>query len=274
MPRRVVRRRRPALRKRKAYRKRMGGMRKRRLNANKQDRATVIEAQEYQAVTEGGLTITHQLSTHTRALAVAQNFRFYRCKKVELEFIPYANVFPGGTAFPELYFQVDRTLDYDVTGAGLGPGISVLPTKNSMLAKGVLPVKWTGVIRKSYVPSVLRCENFIQNVLGSNVQSIASVAGTPVKYKWYTTQQQFNPPTGNAATFINPSWAPQLLTYFGSAYYVDQPLANPGAVLGTIKMRTHWEFKQPRSEKAGNSEMPPGLTNNTNPSEVGAPQVA
>lgn len=220
---------------------------KNRMNANKQDRATVIEASEYSIITEGGQTVTHQLAGHPRALAVSANYRFYRCKKVEVMFVPYANVFASGTAFPELYYQVDRTLDYQPP-ANVGPGISVLPTKASMLAKGVTPVKWTSIIRKSYSPSVLRNENFIQNVTGG-VISIASVAGTPVKYKWYTTQQQFNNPPNNAASFVAPSWNPSLLTYFGMAYYVDQPLVPPGQVLGTIKLKVHWEFKQPRSEQ-------------------------
>lgn len=246
-------RRRPAMRRRaKMARKRYARKRttlgrfKKSLNANRQDRATVIETQEYTAVVEGGNTITHQLNQNPRAAAVSANFRFYRCKKVELEFIPYANLFAPGSAFPELYFQVDRTLDYNPP-ANVGPGISVAPTKNSMLAKGVMPVKWTNIIKRSYVPSVLRNENFIQNVSGS-VLSIASIASTPVKYKWYTTQQQFNDPPNNAASVIAPSWNPAALTYFGAAYYVDQPLAATGAVLGTIKMRVHWEFKQPRSE--------------------------
>lgn len=249
------RRPRPALRKKRGMRKRYG-MKRRGLNANKMDRATVVEASEYSIVAEGGQTITHQLNQHPRALAVAQNFRFYRCKKVELQFVPYANVFAPGTAFPELYFQVDRTLDYQPP-TNVGPGISVAPTKASMLAKGVMPVKWTNIVKKSYVPSVLRNENFIQNVLGSDAQSIAAVASTPVKYRWYTTQQQFNAPPGNAASFIVPSWAPQLLTYFGTAYYVDQPLA-AGSILGTIKMRVHWEFKQPRSEQL--TAPAPGMT--------------
>lgn len=256
---RRARKSRPALRKKRALRRRFGLRRrmggKRVLNANKMDRATVIETQEYTAVVEGGQTVTHQLNQNPRALAVSANFRFYRCKKVELEFIPYANLFAPGTAFPELYFQVDRTLDYQPP-ANVGPGISVLPTKGSMLSKGVMPVKWTNIVKRSYVPSVLRNENFIQNVLGSDVQSIAAIASTPVKYKWYTTQAQFNTPPGNAASVIAPSWNPQSLTYFGAAYYVDQPLAPVGAVLGTIKMRVHWEFKQPRSEISTNAEAP------------------
>lgn len=255
----ILRRRRLLRKKRVAARKGKGmrrmGLRKRALNANTMDRATVVETQEYSVLPEGGNTITHQLNQFPRSMSVASNFRFYRCKKVELEFIPYANVYGPGTAFPELYYQVDRTLDYQPPN-NVGPGISSPPTKGNMLAKGVMPVKFTNIIKRSYVPSVLRNENFIQNVLGSDVQSIAAVASTPVKYKWYTTQNQFNPPPGNAASFIVPSWDPRTLTYFGCAWYIDQPLA-AGQVLGTVKMRVHWEFKQPRSEILTNSEAGP-----------------
>jgi len=240
-----IRRRRPAVRRRKAMRKRMYRKRTnkfaRRLNSNRMDKATVIEAIEESAVTEAGSWVNHQLSDFPRALAVSKNFRFYRCKKVELEFIPYANLFTAGTAFPELYFQVDRT--QNVAGGG---GISApVPSKNIMLSRGIMPIKWTSPIKRQYSPSVLRNENFIQNVLGSDVQSVVAIASTPVLYRWYTTQSQFLGPAGNAASQIEPSWGPQYLKYFGAAYYVDQPLANPGAVLGTIKMKVHWEFKQP-----------------------------
>jgi len=235
-PRRAIRRRR--LVKKRNPMRRMNKF-KSRLNANKQDRATVVETQELTVVPEGGNFIQHSLQQYNRAVAVAKNFRFYRCKKVELEFIPYANVFAPGQAFPELYFQVDRV-------QGLNTGVPLpLPTKNMMLARGVTPVKWTNVIKRSYSPSVLRNENFIQNVLGSDVQSIAAVSSTPVLYKWYATQQYFAAPPGNAASFINPTWGPNALQYFGAAYYVDQPLAEPSAILGTIKMKVHWEFKQP-----------------------------
>lgn len=111
---RFLRRRRP-LRKRNVRRKKTAGkagyrrLNKRMLNANKQDKATVVEVQELTATPEGGNFVGHELDQYQRATAVSKNFRFYRCKKVELEFIPYANVFAPGTAFPELYFQVDRT---------------------------------------------------------------------------------------------------------------------------------------------------------------------
>jgi len=219
------------------------GMRRMRLgrglNAMK-DRAVVVEVQENQVVPEGGGFINHNLSQFARALAVSKQYRFYRCKKVELEFIPYANVFGPGQAFPELYFQVDRTQSLT------NPGVPLpIPTKGIMMSRGVLPKKWTSTISRYYVPSVLRNENFIQNVLGSDVQSIAAITSTPVKHKWYATQQYFAAPPGNSASPINGTWGPSALQYFGAAYCVDQPLAAPSAVLGTIKMKVHWEFKEP-----------------------------
>jgi len=245
MPRLIRRRpaRRAPIRKRRAgrggYRKRTMPMRS--LNANKQDRAVVIETQELAVVPEGGNFIAHSLSQYNRALAVSKNFRFYRCKKVELEFIPYANVFPSGSAFPELYFQVDRTQAVNP------PGVPIpLPTKNMMLARGVMPLKWTSIVKRSYVPSVARNENLVYNTLGNDVQDLGSISITPVKYKWYATQQYYpNVPGGNAVHFGYGTWGPQFLQYFGAAYFVDQPIAPAGAVLGTIKMRVHWEFKQP-----------------------------
>jgi len=240
-----ARRSRPALRKKRAIRRRYGGKkamgRKRLLNANKQDKATVVEVQELAATPEGGNFVGHELDQYPRALAVSANYRFYRCKKVELEFIPYANVFAPGTAFPELYFQVDR-----VQGATL-PGASLpIPTKNMMLARGVMPQKWTGTIRKSYTPSVLRLENLYQNVEPQGVvSSIAATTSTPVLYKWYATQSQFSPPTPGAATPVGGLYNPASLRYFGAAYFINQELAQPAAVLGTIKMRVHWEFKEP-----------------------------
>ena len=237
-------RRRPAMRKRRMARKRYARRTRtrvpRNLSANKMDKAVVVEAQELAAVPEGGNFINHHLSQFPRALAVSRNFRFYRCKKVEVEFIPYANVFAPGTAFPELYFQTDRTQNVD-TGVPLP-----LPSKAIMLSRGVTPIKWTNTIKKSYSPSVLRNENFIQNVQPDNyVSSIAAITSTPVLYKWYATQQYFAPPPGAAASIIDSTWSPSALRYFGAAYYIDQPLAAPSAILGTIKIKVYWEFKQP-----------------------------
>jgi hypothetical protein len=221
------------------------------------DKAVVVETQELTATPEGGNFITHTLNQYARALAVSKNFRFYRCKKVELTFMPYANVFGPNTAFPELYFQVDRTQGLTLPGVPLP-----LPTKNMMLSRGCMPIKWTKPIVRSYVPSVARQENLVYNTLGNNVQDLGSITTTPVKYKWYATQQYYpNVGGGNAAHFGYGTWGPQLLQYFGAAYYIDQPLAAPSAILGTIKMRVFWEFKQPlqTSDVAGEGPLPPAL---------------
>jgi len=229
--------------KRRVAGKRGGGRRKmggRTMDANRMDKATVIEVQENQVIPEGGNFINHNLGDFSRALAVSKLYRFYRCKKVELEFIPYANVFAPGTAFPELYFQTDRTQSLTPPGAPLP-----LPTKGIMMSRGVMPVRWTSIVKRSYNPSVLRNENFIQNVLGSDVQSIAAITSTPVLNKWYATQNYFAAPAGNAASGVWGMWGPSALQYYGAAFFVDQPLAPVGAVLGTVKIKVHWEFKQP-----------------------------
>lgn len=247
---RVARRaRRRIIRKKRVHPFRRGGMRKmnmsKGMNANK-DKATVVEVQDYQAVPEGGSLISHTLSQFARALAVSKNYRFYRCTKVELLFVPYANLFQPGTAFPELYFQVDRTASL-VNGAALP-----LPTPGIMRARGCLPQKWTSPIIKSYKPNVLRNENLIVQgtVIGgtTNVaQYAAPVTSTPVFNKWYETQT-FNHGVDYATGIpgqVGPAIDPTNLQYLGAAYCVDQPLAAPAAVLGTIKMKVHWEFKQP-----------------------------
>lgn len=228
--RRPLRRKRALIKRRKALGRRMNAMR---------DRATVVEVMQDQVMLANtGNTISHHLGQFARATAVSKNFRFYRCKKVEVEFIPYANVFPSGQCYPQLYYQVDRT-----QGTNGIPGPA--PTEASMMSRGVLPIKFTSPVKRWYSPSVLRNENFIQNVLGSDVQSVAAVTSTPVLYKWYATQQYFNPPPGNAASQIQPTWGPLNLEYYGAAYYVDLdiPPATPG--VGVIKMKVHWEFKEP-----------------------------
>lgn len=242
MPLRKRSSRRPIRKRRQAKRKAGRSSRPRRqLNSNRQDKATVVETQELAALVEGGNFVGHQLSQYARASAVSRNFRFYRCKKVELEFVPYANVFSPGTAFPELYFQIDRT-----QGVGLPGATLPLPTKNMMMARGVMPQRWTNVIRKSYAPSVLRAENFIQNVEpDGNLSSIAAITSTPVLYKWYATQA-YNPAIApGTASGVTGLYNPAQLRYFGATYFINQDLAVPAAVLGTIKMRVHWEFKEP-----------------------------
>lgn len=238
-----LRRRRAArrpIRRRRVARK---GMRKMRtLNAMK-DRARVVEV--FESIDFPGQTGAVQqfvLSGFPRALAVSKNYRYYRAKKVELEFIPFANVFPSGQAFPELYYQ------QDYTAWTLGQA----PDQNAMLGRGVLPIKWTKPIKKSYTPAVLRFEQAYTKVYNTGpeyyVNDVQPISATPVKNKWYMTQQAYVPSGqgGNpAVTYkVGPAADPTNLLYTGSAWFVNTPVAIAGNI-GRVFIRVHWEFKEP-----------------------------
>lgn len=228
---------------RRAARKGMRRMRRNRpLNAMK-DIARVVEV--YESVDfPGGTAAVQQftLSQFDRALAVSKNYRYYRAKKIELEFIPFANVFPSGQAFPELYYQ------QDYTAWTLGQA----PDQNAMLGRGVVPIKWTKPIKKSYTPAVLRFEQAYTKVYNNGpeyyVNDVQPITATPVKNKWYMTQQAFNPSGqgGNpAVTYkVGPAADPTNLLYTGSAWYINTPIAIAGNI-GRVFVRVHWEFKEP-----------------------------
>lgn len=245
--RRMIRRPRRVIRKRKAgMRKRYGGYRRvnKTLNSMK-DKARVVEVLSADTIqgNESGI-VSVQLSNFARALAVSKNFRFYRCTKVELEFIPFANVFAPGQAFPELYYQTD------VTAATLGQA----PTQASMEGRGVLPVKWTKPIKRYYSPAVLRQENLICQGYTTHgpdniINSVQPLTATPVKYKWYMTEKAFNtqqysgtPP--GVSTYVGPSADPTNLSYYGCSWLANTPVAMAGDI-GRLVIKVHWEFKQP-----------------------------
>lgn len=249
--RRRVARRRPLVRKRRGMRR---GMRSRLglgrgLNANR-DYATVTEVIERTVAAGEGQYITHCLQDFARATYVASQYRFYKCKKVEVEFMPYANTFAPGTSFPELYTQVDRT------GGVVNGASTPIPTKGFMEAKGCLPQKWTTPIKKFYIPSVLRNENlYIQHrlvdVSNSYVNNIAAVSSTPVFNKWYMCQHYAPPLTGSQT--INPTYPMQAtpatdsmaLQWYGMQYFADSPVAGGPSIIGKVIIKVHWQFKQP-----------------------------
>lgn len=240
------RRRGPARPKRRQLRRRVRIPRRIPMNANRADRAVVVESYEQGLlVAPQGQNQVFALAAFNRAMAVAACYRFYRCTKIELEFVPFANVFAPGTSFPELYFQVDRTATNIVANA---------PTKASMLGKGVLPIKWTSIIKKSYKPAVLRQENLITQGYVTHgpdniINSVQPVTSTPVFNKWYMTQEVYNPQQYSAnppgvAIMPGPALQPSALLYHGSQFFVDSPVPYAQDV-GKLIIKVHWEFKQP-----------------------------
>lgn len=242
--RRFIRRRRP-IRRRRGARKGMRRMRISRPLTAMRDRAKVVEV--FESADFGGNTgLTQQftLSQFDRALAVSKNFRYYRATKVEIEFIPFANVFPSGTAFPELYYQQDYTAFT----------LAQAPNQAQMVSRGVIPIKWTKPIRKSYTPAVLRFEQMYTKVYNTGpeyyVNDVQPITATPVKNKWYMTTQAYTASGqgGNpAVTYkVGPAADPTNLLYTGSAFYVGTPVAIVGNI-GRVFIRVHWEFKEPVS---------------------------
>lgn len=197
------------------------------------DRAKVVEVENYNTIQSGvGQNLIWKLNQFPRALAVSKNYRYYRCTRVEIEFIPYANVFAPGTSFPELYYQTDLTASIPTPQ----------PTENSMLSRGVLPVKWTSVVKRSFSPAVLRYENLeVQKT--SDVIDVQPMTSTPVKYKWYMTQQAYSASLAMATTIVGPALDPTNLNYHGCAFIPMSLVA--GQDLGKVLIRTHWEFKEP-----------------------------
>lgn len=215
------------------------------LNAMK-DRARVVEVENFGALNANvGQNLTWALAQFPRALAVSQNYRYYRCTKVELDFIPYANVFAPGQSLPELYYQTDYTTTVSQNA----------PTQASMEGRGVVPLKWTGVIKRRITPATLRFENlevqgYVTHGPDNIVNMVQPVTSTPVKYKWYMTQKTANPqqfsnvPPGTI-TQVGPAIDPTNLKYYGAAFLPNCPIIPPTAAMGRLVIKTHWEFKEP-----------------------------
>lgn len=197
------------------------------------DRARVVEVENYGDLTANvGQNLTWMLNRFPRALAVSRSYRYYRCTKVELQFIPYANIFAPGQSLPELYYQTDYTTAVS----------QVAPTQASMEGRGVLPVKWNYPIKRYINPAVLRHENLeVQKT--ADVLDVQPVTSTPVKYKWYMTQQTYTATQAMSTAQTGPSLDPTNLKYYGAAFLPSSP--NTPGVLGRLVVKVHWEFKQP-----------------------------
>jgi len=237
--------RRPARKNRRRAQPRRRSTRRRTMNPMKMG-CKIVEVEEFSAVgAHSGNIITAKLADYARALKVAANFKFYRCEKVEVEFIPRFNTFQGsdgGISKPELYYQINKQL------------LQTVPTKDIMQARGCSPIQWTRPIKKTFRPAVIRGEglytlNSNVGVLASfsdgtsfalaqigaaasvwgptggtgtvsgvvNGQSIATTTGNPARYafyqaqtpvhgKWYATQGQ-STQTGALSAGQQPAYA-------------------------------------------------------------------
>lgn len=251
----------------------------------KSDYATVVESAEdiltMDASGNYSFNYTTSLSEFQRAQEVAHAYKYYRCSKIELMFIPYANVSSvsgaANTRLPQLYFTVDRVANQWIQ-----------PTEAEMLERGVTPKIFNRKRVYSWKPSLLQNVQMEVNQpadgggnpLGVNI--IQAINSVPLFDKWLPTQQSFGykagPPSDQIGqTVTQPSVNPYALRYYGASFCINQEGGAAGGV-GDLITKVTWEFKGPRALKT-NAPVPqlivspetsmssPGVIANTQPTE-------
>lgn len=281
-----VRRKRVSRPKRRMNMRRRRGVRGKRSTPASSDYAKVVEAVELPLVSDAtgscGGNVTTTLSDYQRAQEVAHAYKWYRCAKVELIFVPYANTATyGGAAvgrLPQLYFTVDRVANQ-----------RILPTEDEMLSRGVKPILFKRNKAFVYKPSLLQNVQLETNQpaegggnpLGINI--IGAVNSVPVFNKWLPTQQSYGFTTapGNAQIgqqMVQLSQNPYALRYYGACYLIDQEGGPVNTSFGDLMYRVTWEFKGARALKTNapapqaiyspaTSMMTPGVVANSQPTQ-------
>lgn len=250
MPRRNLRSRRP----RRRLVKRKRNVKK--TVVRKADYARLVEGSESYITTDAtgsyGNTYTTSLSDFQRAQEVAHAYKYYRCAKIELQFIPYANFATIGAAgpgrIPQLYFTVDRVANQFMK-----------PFEAEMIERGVSPRIWTKKRVFTWKPNLLQN---VQMEVGQpadgtgaplGVNMIGAINSIPLFNKWLPTQQSFgytgglpNPQTGH--TMVQPAINPYALRYYGASFVIDQEFGQAQQI-GDLITKVTWEFKGPRALK-------------------------
>lgn len=218
------------------------------------DYAVIVEGSEKYIQTDAtgsyGLTYTTSLSDFQRAQEVAHAYKYYRCSKIELQFIPYANFATVGAAgpgrIPQIYFTVDRVANQFIQ-----------PNEAEMIERGVSPKIWTRKQVYTWKPNLLQN---VQMEVGQpadgtgaplGVNMIGAINSVPLFNKWLPTQQSFgytgglpNPQTGH--TMVQPAINPYALRYYGAAVVIDQEFGSAQQI-GDLITKVTWEFKGPRA---------------------------
>jgi len=256
-----------------------------RVSSRKTDYARVVEATELPILTDAtgvfNINYTTTLSDFQRAQEVAHAYKYYRCAKVELIFVPYATFAQTNGAaaarMPQLYFTLDRVNN-----------MWIAPTEAEMLERGVSPKLFKKTYKFSYVP------NLLQNVQLETVQPadgggnplgievIGAVNSVPVFNKWLPTQQSFGfkqagsgGPYQIAQQLTQNATNPYALKYYGAIAVIDVEGGNSQQI-GDLMTKVTWEFKSPRALKTNNpiaepvispatSSQVPGVVPNSQP---------
>lgn len=243
-----------------------------RIARRKTDYARVVEAQELPIVTDATgqytLNFTTQLSDFNRAQEVAHAYKYYRCAKAELIFVPYATFAQtnglAAARMPQLYFTLDRVNNMWATA-----------TEAEMLERGVSPKLFKRTYKYMWKPNLLQHVQLETNQpadgggnpLGINV--VNAVNSIALFNKWLPTQQSagFKPgvtPLNQVGQQVTQAAGnPYALKYYGAVAVIDIEGGN-NQQIGDLMVKVTWEFKSPRVIKSeGQALIEPGYSNAT-----------
>jgi len=268
---------------RKAPRRKARNARKRMPMKRKEDFARLVETTETQifsindlnADSVGGV-LTWSLADYQRGQEVAHAYKYYRCAKAEVVFLPYFNVsqLGGGAAsrIPQMYYTVDRVANK-----------LIAPTESEMLERGVSPKLFNKKLKFSWKPNILQEVNFETgqpadgggNPLGINI--LGALNSIAVFNKWLPTQQGFGYHQGvpQIAQQIMPNGInPYSIQYYGAAYVpAVEGMGTTAIYCGDLQLRVTWEFKGPRALKTNLPTVPPNPYASTSTSSGATPNT-
>lgn len=241
------------------------------------DYAKLVETVENKliAVSDGlgnatGDILQFCLQDYQRAQEVAHAYKYYRCAKVEMSFIPYFNLAQtggvGATQLPQLYMSVDRVSNR-----------YILPTESEMLSRGVSPKLFTRKHKLVFKPNLLQGVSLEvnQDNSGPALEGITAVGyqnAIPLFNKWLPTQQSMGypgvrPPGGGGmgANTLTPTGVnPYALNYHGAIWCVAIEGQPEGPLeVGDFQLKITWEFKSPRALKTNAPNPEPNPYANT-----------
>lgn len=217
----------------------------------REDYARVVEGSESTISTNGfglyTLNYTAQLSDFQRAQEVAHSYKYYRCAKIELQFVPYATfaVTNGAAAarMPQLYFTIDRVNNMWAT-----------PTEAEMIQRGISPKLFKRKYTFGFKPNLLQHVQLEthQPETAQGIDTINAINSIPLFNKWLPTQQTlgFKMPGGPYAQVgsqvVQAATNPYNLKYYGAVAVIDIE-GGESIAIGDLITKVTWEFKGPRA---------------------------
>lgn len=193
------------------------------------------------------------LQDFQRGQEVAHAYKYYRCAKVEMTFIPYFNLAQtggaGATQLPQLYMSIDRLTNRYIP-----------PTEAECLERGISPKLFTRKHKLTFKPNLVQGISLEtrQPADGQGVPQGIDLIGyqnsIAVFDKWLPTQQSFgysitsNPQTNQVLAPLGVN--PYALQYHGAIAVVAIEGQPQGALtVGDLQVKVTWEFKGPRALK-------------------------